>query len=99
MNTPPDDRRSEPRRAVLGEIRLRQNGIMAAAFMGNLLDLSAHGFRIRHSRLTLASGDRVEFEFQGRSGMARAVWNRIVDCEAETGFQVIGEIEPEITSQ
>jgi hypothetical protein len=54
------------------------------------LDQSAHGLRIRHSRLTLACGDKVEFELEGRSGAAQAVWNRIIGQEAETGFAVIG---------
>ena len=83
------ERRREPRRAVEGEIRLRQAGVMSAPFTGRLLDLSEHGFRIRHGRLTLASGDCVDFEFEGQTGTARAMWNRIVDGEAETGFSVM----------
>jgi hypothetical protein len=50
------------------------------------MDVSDGGFRIRHARLTLASGDQVEFEIAGRRGAARAVWNRILGAEAETGF-------------
>lgn len=43
---------------------------------------------MRHSRLTLASGQRVEFEWAGRSGLARVMWHRILGQEAETGFAV-----------
>src|SRR5664280_2240559 len=87
MKTSPADRRNEPRQAVQGDVRLRQTG--GASFMGRLVDLSPRGFRTRHSCLTLASGDRVDFEFQGRSGAARAMWTSIVDSEAETGFNIL----------
>jgi hypothetical protein len=53
--------------------------------------VSPHGFRTRHTCLTLGSGDRVDFEFQGRQGAARAMWTRIVGSEAETGFNILGE--------
>ncbi|MCX6627052.1 MAG: PilZ domain-containing protein [Candidatus Solibacter sp.] len=91
MKTSAADRRTEPRQPVQGDIRLRRTGVIAAPFMGRLMDLSPGGFRTRHSCLTLASGDRVEFEFHGRSGAARAMWTRIVDSEAETGFNILRE--------
>jgi len=58
-------------------------------FVGRLLDLSLHGFRTRHSCLTLAAGDRVDFAFDGGSGAARVMWTRILDSEAETGFNIL----------
>jgi len=82
-----DDRRTEVRQLVEGDIRLRQAGM--APFTGRLLDISPNGFRSRHSCLTLSSGDSVEFEFPGCSGVARAVWTRIADSEAETGFNIL----------
>jgi hypothetical protein len=82
------ERRHEPRSPAVGEVRLRHTGEMAGAFVGRLVDMSPSGFRIRHSRLTLASGDRVDFEWQGQSGVARVMWHRIVGEEAETGFSV-----------
>ena len=91
MKTLPADRRAQPRQPAQGDIRLCQAGAIATPFMGRLVDLSPHGFRTRHSCLTLASGDRVDFEFQGRSGAARAMWTRIVDNEAETGFNILRE--------
>ena len=91
MKTSPVDRRTEPRQPAQGDIRLRQTGVAAAPFVGSLVDLSPQGFRARHCCLALASGDRVDFEFQGRSGAARAMWTRIVDREAETGFNILRE--------
>jgi len=91
MKTSPTDRRGEPRQAVEGVVRLRPAGVAGASFIGRLVDLSPHGFRTRHTCLTLASGDRVDFEFQGRQGAARAMWTRIVDSEAETGFNILRE--------
>jgi hypothetical protein len=93
MKTSPADRRVEARLPVRGEVRLRQTGVITGPFVGRLLDLSTSGFRACHSRLTLASGDRVDFEFEGRSGVARAVWNRIMDREVETGFCVVAETD------
>jgi hypothetical protein len=91
MKKSPVDRRTEVRQPFQGEVRLRQAGAAGGAFMGRLVDLSPHGFRTRHACLTLGSGDRVDFEFQGRSGAARAMWTRIVDSEAETGFNILRE--------
>lgn len=91
MKTSTADRRTQSRQPMEGEIRLRQSGAMAAPFTGRLVDVSPQGFRTRHSCLTLASGDRVDFEFHGRSGAARAMWTRIVDSEAETGFNILRE--------
>ena len=85
------DRRNEPRQTVEGEVRLRPSGATGTPFPGRLVDVSPHGFRTRHSCLTLASGDRVDFELEGRQGAARAMWTRIVDSEAETGFHILGE--------
>jgi len=63
--------------------------VLAAAFSGDLLDTAATGFRARHGRLTLVSGQIVGFEFGGRKGVARAMWTRIVDGQAETGFRIL----------
>jgi PilZ domain-containing protein len=89
MKTPPSERRRAARQAAQGEIRLRQSGAIAPAFVGHLVDVSPTGFRIRHSRLTLVSGDRVEYDLGGQSGAARAVWTRILGSEAETGFMIL----------
>ena len=91
MKTSRTDRRIESRQPVQGDIRLRKKGAITAPFMGRLVDLSPHGFRSRHGCLTLVSGDRVDYEYQGRNGTAQAMWTRIVDNEAETGFNILPE--------
>jgi len=53
------------------------------------VDIASSGFRARHNRLNLTSGQLVDFEFQGRSGLASVVWTRIVDGQAETGFRIL----------
>lgn len=83
------DRRSEARQAAAGTVRLRQPGVLACAFNGHLLDTAPTGFRARHGQLALVSGQLVDFEFTDRKGVARAVWTRIVDGEAETGFRIL----------
>jgi hypothetical protein len=70
-------------------VTLRQAGEIAAPFRGDLLDTAATGFRARHRRLSLGSGQLVNFEFAGRKGFARAIWTRIVDGQAETGFRIL----------
>ena len=85
----PAERRAELRVAGTGEVRLRPSGVLATPFVGHLMDTAAHGFRARHNRLTLTSGQLVDFEFGDRSGLACAAWTRIVDGEAETGFRIL----------
>ena len=83
------ERRNEPRWPAAGEVRLRQDGVLTAPFVGRLMDLADTGFRARHNRLNIASGQVVAFEFAETCGVARAVWTRIVDGEAETGFRIL----------
>jgi hypothetical protein len=88
---PRPEKRAEPRQAASGPVRFRQSGVLAGSFAGQLIDAAAHGFRARHNRLTLSSGQLVDFEFDGHSGLACAVWTRIVDGAAETGFRILPE--------
>jgi hypothetical protein len=88
---PPDDRRREPRRPATGEVQLQCLG-MADRFAGQLLDTTPSGFRVRHSVLSLTSGRLVHFEFGSRGGLARAVWTRILDGGAETGFHILSQV-------
>jgi hypothetical protein len=85
------DRRIEPRHTAAGEVHLQQLNVRGAPFIGLLVDTAAAGFRARHHRFTLASGDLVDFEFDGHSGRARAMWTRIVDGQVETGFRICYE--------
>ena len=83
------DRRGAPRESARGEVRLRPAGAILAAFVGEMIDVSADGFRAAHPCLTLSPGSRVDFEFNGRTGSARTVWTRIVGSRAETGFSIL----------
>jgi hypothetical protein len=83
------DRRTEPRNSATGEVRLRQSHLLSGSFVGRLVDVASGGFRARHDRLTLSSGQLVDFQFEGHNGLACVVWTRIVDGEAETGFRIL----------
>ncbi len=83
------ERRRELRQATDGAVRMRQPGLLATAFDGRLLDTAPTGFRARHGQLALVSGEVVDFEFEGRKGSARAIWTRIVNGHAETGFRIL----------
>jgi len=64
-------------------------GSGSGSFVGQLIDVSSAGFRVRHARLALASGQVVDFQWAGGSGKALAVWTRILGQEAETGFHIV----------
>ena len=89
MKTSTRDRRGAPRQAAHGPVRLWLASAVARSIEGELIDVSAEGFRASHPCLTLSPGSRVEFEFGGQRGTARAVWNRIVGETAETGFSIL----------
>ena len=88
------ERRTEPRRVAEGEVRLCPSyapGVPGVPFVGRLVDIAASGFRARHDRFTLCSGELLDFAFEGHRGLVRAVWTRIVDDEVETGFRICPE--------
>jgi hypothetical protein len=85
------DRRCEPRRPTKGEVYLRESYSPGVQFVGRLVDIADNGFRARHDRFTLGSGDLVDFEFVGHSGIARSMWTRIIANEVETGFRICRE--------
>jgi len=62
-----------------------------ASFTGQLMDVARTGFRAHHDRLSLGSGQLVEFQMARRHGRARAVWTRILDGKAETGFRIVAQ--------
>src|SRR6266699_3338494 len=86
---PGSERRRAARGAASGEVRLRRSDVLAGSFAGRLIDMASSGFRARHGLRGLGSCQVVDFEFQGRSGLAFVVWPRIVDGEAETGFRIL----------
>jgi hypothetical protein len=85
------ERRTDPRYAAAGEVRLRQSYTPGLPFVGQLMDIAKTGFRARHNRFALGSGELVDFEFDGHRGLARTMWTRIVDDHVETGFRICHE--------
>jgi hypothetical protein len=90
----PAERRSELRKRASGPVILRHPASLTGPIIGALIDSSPTGFRCRHDCLTLAAGHEVTFQFHGRTGAARAVWVRIQDGEAESGFQILSVSDP-----
>jgi hypothetical protein len=82
------EKRSAPRHAASGEVRLRRSQAPANWFRGHLEDIASGGFRARHDCFSLCAGELVAFELEGRYGLARAVWTRISGDRAETGFRI-----------
>ncbi len=86
----PEERRGCPRRQAEGTVRLlveTQNGA-GLELSGELVDVSATGFRCRHQCTTLSGGDRVRFADAERSGYALVVWTRVLGGAAESGFRL-----------
>jgi hypothetical protein len=84
-----DDRRSEPRVAAAGEVRLSDPVSGAERLRGEILDLSWSGFRLAHRDAMLPRGEEFLFESLYGSGRARVVWNRVSQGAVESGFFVV----------
>ena len=80
------NRRKEDRTSAQGAVRLFPDSFSENAVDGQLLDVSASGFRAIHSCTALSGGEVVRFQHQSRTGRARVVWTRIVSGQAESGF-------------
>ena len=89
-----DERRSEPREEARGLVRLFTVDHERLAFEGEMLDSSPSGFRLMHANQRVSSGDEYRFESPFNAGLARVMWNRILDNAVETGFFVISR-DPE----
>jgi hypothetical protein len=83
------DRRREPRQAATGPVTISVTNGVVRTFEGELVDLSASGFRIAHAEQSLERGADVEFRHEHAQGKARVVWNRLSDGRAETGFVIL----------
>jgi hypothetical protein len=86
---PIDDRRREPRERADGLMRLFTVPDERLAFEGQMIDVSASGFRLEHGNQRVSSGEEYLFESPESSGIARVMWNRIVDDAVETGFFIV----------
>ncbi len=83
------ERRKERRRPASGEVALTIEDIAPAEFWGELIDLSNGGFRVRHQRMRLSTGQQVRFTHPSGKGTARVIWTRILGENAESGFLIL----------
>jgi len=84
------EKRREPRLPATGHVRLLPDDpILGAGFQGTLIDLSAGGFRARHSCAAFYPGLEVAYTHSRARGRARVVWNRILGEEVESGFLIL----------
>jgi hypothetical protein len=82
------DRRTEPRVPCQGKIRLtQQNG--AAVFRGQLIDISANGFRVSFANEAPAAGSEVAFKHAFFRGRARLMWILRKENHYEAGCRVL----------
>lgn len=85
------EKRSEPRLPAQGEVILRlEVPGFPPEIRGELLDVSARGFRACHDCTALSTGQDLAFRHAAASGRARVVWNRIVEGRVESGFLLLG---------
>jgi hypothetical protein len=82
------DKRTEPRFVCRGQVRLsfRSGG---AGLKGELIDMSANGFRVAFTHPAPATGTEVEFNHQFFHGRARVVWSLEAEDRFEAGCMVL----------
>ena len=85
----PENRRSEKRREVQGEVLLSFDDPLYRQVRALVTDDSKSGFRAKHNDSNLETGQVVRFERPAASGKAKVVWNRISGGQVETGFLVL----------
>jgi hypothetical protein len=84
------DNRMEPRVPCRGKIRFtQQNG--AVVFRGQLVDISANGFRVSfaNAKKVPAAGTEVEFKHAFFRGRARLIWILRKENDYEAGCRVL----------
>ena len=82
------DKRTEPRFVCRGKVRLnlRSGG---AELKGELVDMSANGFRVSFTHPAPATGTEVEFNHQFFHGRARIMWTLEAEDRFEAGCMVL----------
>ena len=83
------DRRKQRRSLASGVVNITLAADTGLSFEGELLDISAGGFRIAHTQPGLERGSEVLFRHPRAKGRARVVWNRILADQSETGFLIL----------
>ncbi len=83
------ERRREKRQNSAGDLRLVIEAPQRAEVTGQLVDVSAGGFRALHACAALSAGQEVNFDYAAAHGKARVMWTRVVGAQVESGFLVI----------
>lgn len=84
---PLENRRKEERRPATGRIVLVRASAMGR-IDGELVDVSASGFRAAVGAGMLSAGEEVGFESGESNGVAVVMWSRIVGGRQECGFLI-----------
>lgn len=82
------DLRAEPRFVCRGEVRIELPG-GTAKLIGELLDVSAHGFRVSFDHEALETGTEVRYNHQFFHGRAKVVWTLQAGDRYEAGCMVL----------
>lgn len=83
------NRRSDPRHAVAGKVRLKFEQPLQKELEVDLLDVSASGFRAKHRQGVLPLGAKAAFRHSEAAGKAQVVWNWVFPDRVETGFVIL----------
>ena len=83
------EKRRETRQPAEGPILVSFSDPQLTEILGELVDVSPSGFRMSHANQSLQSGQLVEFSHSLAGGVARVMWNRIMDQRVETGFRIV----------
>ena len=89
LNIAIGEKRSEIRQPAEGPVSVRFADPQPLEIQGELVDVSPSGFRMAHANHSLQSGQMVEFSHSFAVGVARVMWNRIMDQRVETGFRIV----------
>ncbi len=89
MSPKQSEARKEPRRPATGSVSVAFRNPIEVSIEGVLIDLSDSGFRMAYKGTRLEPGQIVDYRYDGSSGRARVVWNRVVDQRVETGFLIL----------
>ncbi|HVP49339.1 MAG TPA: PilZ domain-containing protein [Bryobacteraceae bacterium] len=87
MPDAPQERRRSIRRTEHGIVfMVTTSAPERQRISGALIDVSDHGFRVRHLYAGFQPGEFVSFIHRKREGFARVVWHKPEGSDFETGF-------------
>jgi len=89
MNVAIHEKRQEIRQPAEGPVLVNFSNPQPMEILGELMDVSSSGFRMAHANQSLQAGQMVGFSHGLAIGIARVMWNRILDHRVETGFRIV----------